>query len=69
MKKKRATKRAPRIDVHSHVIPKEMLDAIGRDPQRIRSRWSGACAAFRRRIASASFRARRAACWNPSGGA
>ena len=35
MKKKTTAKsKAPRIDVHSHVIPKEMLEAIARKPER-----------------------------------
>ncbi len=37
-RKKTVKKRLPRIDVHSHVIPKEMLDAIGREPARYQMR-------------------------------
>ena len=40
MKRTKTTNRkAPRIDVHSHVIPKEMLEAIERDPQRYQMRF------------------------------
>ena len=39
MKKKTTAKsKAPRIDVHSHVIPKEMLEAIARNPERYEMR-------------------------------
>jgi len=38
-KKKQAARKLPRIDVHSHVIPKEMLDAVKRDPQRFQMRF------------------------------
>jgi aminocarboxymuconate-semialdehyde decarboxylase len=38
-RKKKPPKRLPRIDVHSHVIPKEMLDAVKRDPQRYEMRF------------------------------
>lgn len=36
--KKAVKKRLPRIDVHSHVIPLEMLQAIERDPGRYQMR-------------------------------
>src|SRR5688572_4856738 len=40
MAKKRTVKRSiPRIDVHSHVVPLEMLDAIERNPERYKMRF------------------------------
>lgn len=38
-KKVAAKKRVKRIDVHSHVVPRELLDALTRDPERYQMRY------------------------------
>ena len=38
-KKKAASRKTKRIDVHSHVVPKEMLDALKANPQRFGMRY------------------------------